>query len=834
MVRPGGGNAWLKALSHIDYSNRIPRGARYARNGSVRSIDITFNEIKAKVQGRRPSPYKITISVPALSQKEQLKIKQIISANPFYMSQLAARKLPETLLDDLTKAGIALFPKSWRDLGMKCSCPDWAVPCKHLAAVIYIVANEIDKNPFLVFHLHNYDLLSDLTNVLDKVSDASGFDDIPTVASLLGTPASKSAKGRKKSSRKTGQDAGNAFFERAAQIGFSQIPPLSQDILSVLADNPLFAPEGNFKTLLHKMYRFTAAEVKRIFAKTPDESFESLQDIEIEQVAFSENLNNITFTLKAVSERKDMAFETLDGWIEFVVRTDFSQLRDYSQEWTVVWLCFSFALRLLQEGAYIPQVIKAQNDAFFLRWIPALFNEEVTTIFDQIADLTPEQWLSVKQGKKQVFPQTENAALLLISAFLTRFVRLFGQHSAFDRDRAAANFFFKDNHFKSTRFEEAQIPQTIHLWLSRFYIVHRDIAPVIKIDEQPRQNQFLFEILVDTHADTADTFIPLSQVLTKPTHQDVRMQVLKDLSLLSDYLPPVNAYLEGNAGQAVTIRSDAFVSVWFESLPILKILGIKTIIPKSLRSVIVPQLALSAGTDAKKLKNIQSYLDLASLLRFRWQIAIGDAVVNPEEFFNYVKRLSGIVKYQDQYIFIDKKEMEKLLKAANKDVPDFSPIDMLRINLEERYKDMPVVISEQIKKALNKMFKVKAFKLPKSLQAELRPYQERGFRWLYHNSQIGFGSIIADDMGLGKTVQVITLLLKHKEAAKPKHPSLAIVPTTLLTNWEHECRKFAPSLTTSIYHGTERQLNTDCDLVLTTYAIARNEVTTLKKLPGRS
>lgn len=813
------GSSWLKALSHIDYSNRLPRGARYARSGSVKSIDIAHNEINAKVQGRRPSPYRITISAPVFSQRERQKIKAIITANPFYMSQLAVHKLPETLLDDLTRAGVALFPKSWRDLDMHCSCPDWAVPCKHLAAVIYIVANEIDKNPFLVFHLHNYDLLSDLTKVLDTVSDASGFDDIPTVASLL---------------EKSGQEAeprSEDFFERAAQIGFSQIPPLAQDILSILSDNPLFAPEGTFKTLLHKMYRFTAAEVKRVFSRRSEEPLVTLQAVEIKQVTFSEDLRDVTFSLKSPPKHDTIAFETLDDWQEFVGRTDFSQLRDYPEAWTVVWLCFSFALRLLQEGAYIPQVIRAKDGTYGLRWIPALFNEEVANIFDEIAALTPSKWLRVKQGRKHVFPAPTEAALMLISAFLTRFVRLFGQSVTFSRDRAVAHFFFRDNRFKSTCFEEAQIPQTIHLWLSRFYIVHRDIAPVIKIDEQPRQNQFLFEILVDTHADTADTLTALSDVLSSPAYQDVRMQILKDLSLLSDYLPPVNSYLETNAAKPVKIRSDAFVSVWFDSLPILNVLGIKTIIPKSLRSVIVPQLALAAGSDAKKLKNVKSYLDLASLLRFRWQIAIGDAVVNPDEFFQQVERLSGIVKYRDQYIFIDKKEMEKLLKASHKDAPDFSPIDMLRINLEERYKDMPVIVPEQIKNTLNKMLKVKTFKLPKSLQADLRPYQERGFRWLYHNSRIGFGSIIADDMGLGKTVQVIALLLKQKEAANPKHPSLAIVPTTLLTNWEHECRKFAPSLTTSIYHGPARQLETDCDLVLTTYAIARNEVSKLKKLP---
>jgi SNF2 family DNA or RNA helicase len=351
---------------------------------------------------------------------------------------------------------------------------------------------------------------------------------------------------------------------------------------------------------------------------------------------------------------------------------------------------------------------------------------------------------------------------------------------------------------------------------------------VIKIDEQPQTNQFLFDILVDIHADTAEKLLGLHEVLEDSKYDDLRIQTLKDLGVLSEYLPVVNDYLASKAEEPAAIRSDAFVNVWFESLPILRILGIRTIIPKSLRNVIAPQLALAASTTGS-LKRVKTYLDLASVLRFRWEVAIGDKVVDADEFFDYVERLSGIVKYQDQYVFIDQKEMAKLLKTSQKDIPNLSPMDMLRIGLEERYKGNPVAVPEKIKQLLEKLFSAGPVELPEGLLATLRPYQERGLQWLYHHSKIGFGSILADDMGLGKTIQVITLLLKRKEESQNGQPSLVIVPTTLLTNWEHECRKFAPSLTTAIYHGPERELTTDCDVVLTTYAIARNDLKQLKK-----
>ena len=77
-----------------------------------------------------------------------------------------------------------------------------------------------------------------------------------------------------------------------------------------------------------------------------------------------------------------------------------------------------------------------------------------------------------------------------------------------------------------------------------------------------------------------------------------------------------------------------------------------------------------------------------------------------------------------------------------------------------------------------------------NLKATLRPYQERGYQWLYNNSKVGFGSIIADDMGLGKTLQVLSLLLRLKQEGRfIKRKALIVVPTTLITNWQKEIER---------------------------------------------
>ena len=157
------GEHFLNALTDIDYSNRLPRGRSYARNGSVAEIKTVGHRISAKVKGSRRTPYRVEIELPLFVDTEKKKLMQAITADPLVLSHLLNRELPHELYVIAQKHKIAVFPKKWSDFVMNCSCPDWAVPCKHLASVIYILSAEIDRNPFLIFQLHGLDILKELT-----------------------------------------------------------------------------------------------------------------------------------------------------------------------------------------------------------------------------------------------------------------------------------------------------------------------------------------------------------------------------------------------------------------------------------------------------------------------------------------------------------------------------------------------------------------------------------------------------------------------------------------------------------------------------------------------
>jgi superfamily II DNA or RNA helicase len=140
---------------------------------------------------------------------------------------------------------------------------------------------------------------------------------------------------------------------------------------------------------------------------------------------------------------------------------------------------------------------------------------------------------------------------------------------------------------------------------------------------------------------------------------------------------------------------------------------------------------------------------------------------------------------------------------------------------------------------------IKVVKKPRNLKAQLRPYQEQGYQWLSFLHEIGSGGILADDMGLGKTVQTIALLLSVKSAVekdakadgKKKFKALIIAPTSVVTNWERELDKFAPSLSHIVWHGADRKERSDelddADIVITSYALLRRDEEMLAKLDLR-
>ena len=128
----------------------MQRGRRYARAGQVLSLDVESGVLAATVQGSRPSPYSVTIGLAPPSAAQWSGIEKAMSAKVGFVARLLAGEVPPDLEDVFRAAGVPLFPRSYRELRTNCSCPDWEDPCKHLAAVLYVFADQLDADPWLI------------------------------------------------------------------------------------------------------------------------------------------------------------------------------------------------------------------------------------------------------------------------------------------------------------------------------------------------------------------------------------------------------------------------------------------------------------------------------------------------------------------------------------------------------------------------------------------------------------------------------------------------------------------------------------------------------------
>jgi len=129
-------------------SGRLQRGKNYARRGQVIEFSLSAGKVAALVQGSRPRPYQVTITVPPLTAAQWRAVESRLAAQALFRARLLAGEMPAEIEEVFADAGTPLFPASARDLTMDCNCPDWGVPCKHLAAVCYVLAESFDDDPF--------------------------------------------------------------------------------------------------------------------------------------------------------------------------------------------------------------------------------------------------------------------------------------------------------------------------------------------------------------------------------------------------------------------------------------------------------------------------------------------------------------------------------------------------------------------------------------------------------------------------------------------------------------------------------------------------------------
>ena len=814
------GKQWLNSLNNIDYSNRLPRGRTYANKGLARDIEFDNNIVTAEVQGSQRQPYKVKFTIPRFSASQKATIIGLITDNPFFLSKLLNREIPPNLNRLCQIQGIDIFPEKWDDLQGSCSCPDWAVPCKHMASVLYLIANEIDKNPFVVFQLHDFDLFKGLEGVGYSASEQTGVH-ILSVKDLQ----------RPFSFEKNKKDWDEESYNK---LDFSILPNCRESLMTILGEQPVFYNQGDFKAVLGKVYakigRQFSKQNKLQFEKTITPEMDAVEEIEI---ILDAEMDFVTIELRDSRGKSILAFDKMEALIDWLGKLPENKLTQFSPSLRGLFLTFLFSKKIMQQNAFLPQLLRVGMKRFKVRWIAANLNEEVKNVFEKVESLTSNDLIFYKKGSDILEPISEDNTIALISFFLNHLVKTTHGLDYKHLVHPVANLFFNGSLERFSDFENKEFPGAIQLWLNKFFISEKEFAPVLIIDDQQEEGIFEVKIAVEDKSKPLEGPIAIDEILEKNKFSSIRLDVLRNLAMLGDYFPQINALLASKGKEQLFFDSDEFVNVLFKILPTIKLFGIKILLPKALRKLMRPKvsLKLESESDESGVVGGASLLNLDNMLSFSWQIALGGKMVSRKDFEKMVKQFSGIVKINDEYVFFDENEIKKLLEKLE-NPPELDSHNLLQVALTEEYEGAKIELGKEAKKLMRTLLDSQETEVPKGLKATLRPYQLRGYEWMYKNARLGMGSVIADDMGLGKTIQVITTLLKLKEDGRlEKQKALVIVPTTLLTNWEKEIQKFAPDLKAHIYHGTGRKIEPlkEADILLTTYGVARTEMEKLQK-----
>jgi uncharacterized Zn finger protein len=221
---------FVEVMESFALGSRLTRGRSYARKGQVVSLDVGSGEVRASVQGTRRTPYRVSIALAPFPKLVWAKLEVALAEQAIHSARLLAGEMPAELEDVLAAAGAPLFPQRASELTMACSCPDVAVPCKHIAATIYLLAESFDEDPFRILAWRGRErdaLLARLREL--RGSEAS---ETPDAGSAGAPPALGAAMALVHVMDDVGTDStGAAFWEGMEPPRLPSHPELPSDLL---------------------------------------------------------------------------------------------------------------------------------------------------------------------------------------------------------------------------------------------------------------------------------------------------------------------------------------------------------------------------------------------------------------------------------------------------------------------------------------------------------------------------------------------------------------------------------------------------------------------------
>lgn len=556
--------------------------------------------------------------------------------------------------------------------------------------------------------------------------------------------------------------------------------------------------------------------------------------------------NNFDFWLKSkgslyrfVVKTKNINGQDEDGyaipleviWEYFSCFADVEHNDDLSDSFVAFNNLTQFVLKAVQKLYFIPKV-KMSDKLFSVKYELFSFTDELTASVKKINEFDFDKFSSIKNAKDYLI---DNYINYIIFKFIGLKISKFKEYKA-------AMYFVKP--LQQKRFiRSTDLATTISDWLDEIYIGKYDISPVLNIAKVTDEDFVMTVTLKHKVEGCEPEILPIDvlyedkeTVFGKPT-EFVTSIVEKQLNYAIKYYPELENLFDEDNDLQLKLNVNEVYKVMANTAYYLNKAGIELVLPDDFGNIVVPRASINARVKAGREAELQELLNfgansmnLHSMFEFDYKIAIGDEKISVEEFENLVKNSKGLVAYKNMYILVEEAEAKALIdKVKNPSTENLTRAELLHAALSGNIKDYEFDYDAAFANILKDLTKIQEVTVPETLKGSLRPYQEKGLRWLYTNTVKGFGTCIADDMGLGKTIQVISLILKLKEENRIKGQSLVVCPTTLLGNWVKELHGFAPSLNVSVYHGPDRKLDEKADIIITTFAVLRIDIEDIKK-----
>ena len=274
---------WIRSLEELMDRGRLGRGRRYARAGQVLSLDEASGVVIAQVQGSRRTPYRVTIGLKPLSDAAWERVYAALARRADLAAALLAGEMPPGIDEVFTKAKTSLFPTAPSHLRLACSCPDWVTVCKHVAATCYLLGEQFDEDPFLLFRLRGRDQDAILEGLRRRAGSPAGSADAAGATAAGAVDAdvvdadvvdAESATGPEGASSPARAPLGvDSFWTAAEEVPEIDLPAERPDLSLLRRLGPFAALDEDLLERLGPLYRTVASAADALLEEDEGEHF---------------------------------------------------------------------------------------------------------------------------------------------------------------------------------------------------------------------------------------------------------------------------------------------------------------------------------------------------------------------------------------------------------------------------------------------------------------------------------------------------------------------------------------------------------------------------------